>query len=132
MIGNETTAGDVRSSMIPKTPRRTRHGRYATAVLGLAAALAAAGCGAADDEVVVPSSTAPSAGSENALPTMETAEALVGLDLDTAIAEATVRGWEVRVMRLDGEDQLGTADYVIERVNVAVDDDVVTGILSIG
>jgi hypothetical protein len=60
------------------------------------------------------------------------AEVLVGLTLADAEAEADERGWSVRTARLDGEDLMLTEDYSPTRVNVAVDDDVVTEILFIG
>lgn len=60
------------------------------------------------------------------------AEVFVGLTLADAEAEADKRGWSVRTARLDGEDLALTEDYSPTRVNVAVDDDVVTEILFIG
>lgn len=60
------------------------------------------------------------------------AEVLVGLTLAEAEAEAADRGWTVRTARLDGEDLALTEDFSPTRVNVAVDDDVVTEILFIG
>lgn len=60
------------------------------------------------------------------------AEVLVGLPLARAEAEALHRGWTVRVARQDGEDLALTDDYSPTRVNVAVQDDVVTEVVSIG
>ena len=124
------TRGGVRSSM-GTTTEIARVGRGVTAAIVIAVsslALVGTGCGT-DEAAVSPAGTAETSA---ALPSVESAAVLVGLDIEGAIAQAAARGWEVRVMRLDGEDQLGTADYVVERVNVAVDDEIVTEILSIG
>lgn len=57
---------------------------------------------------------------------------LVGLTLDEATKVAEGAGWTVRVSTLDGVGQQLTADYSPQRVNVAVEAGVVTGIDSIG
>lgn len=59
-------------------------------------------------------------------------EALVGLSLDEAVKVAEELGWEVRVSRLDGEEQILTADLRTNRVNVAVVDGAVIGVESVG
>lgn len=66
------------------------------------------------------------------LPTEETAADLVGLDEDEAEETATERGWAFRVVRRDGEDLPATMDLRENRVNVEVDDGVVTAIANIG
>jgi hypothetical protein len=48
----------------------------------------------------------------------------------TEAAEAL--GWEVRAIRIDGEDQAMTLDLRPNRVNVAVEDGEVTEVLQIG
>lgn len=73
---------------------------------------------------------APEPGDE---PTVETATpVLVGLTEDEAAEAAEALGWEVRVIRIDGEDQAMTMDLRPNRVNVAVEDGEVTEVLQIG
>jgi hypothetical protein len=57
---------------------------------------------------------------------------LVGRTFDEATAIAESAGWTVRVVRMDGEELAVTADYVSTRLNVAVEADVVTEVLSVG
>jgi hypothetical protein len=67
------------------------------------------------------------------VPTVETATpVLVGLTEDEATEAAEALGWEVRVIRIDGEDQAMTMDLRPNRVNVAVEDGEVTEVLQIG
>ena len=56
----------------------------------------------------------------------------MGLDEAAATALAEENGWVVRVVRLDGEDLAATMDYVTNRVNVAIENGVVTEVISIG
>lgn len=73
---------------------------------------------------------APQAGDE---PTVETATpVLVGLTEDEAAEAADALGWEVRVIRRDGEDLAMTMDLRPNRVNVEVTDGEVTEVLQIG
>lgn len=58
----------------------------------------------------------------------EEAADLIGLTEDQAFAEATARGWEVRVASRDGEWFALTMDFLSNRVNFTVEDDVVTAI----
>ena len=58
--------------------------------------------------------------------------AVVGSSVDEATAALEAQGLLLRVLRLDGEDLAGTADFVPSRVNVAVESDVVVEILSTG
>lgn len=53
---------------------------------------------------------------------------LVGLTEDEAFAEAAARGWEVRVASRDGESFSLTMDFLWNRVNVTVDDGLVTAV----
>jgi hypothetical protein len=57
---------------------------------------------------------------------------LVGMSLDEFQQLAKEYGFSVRVARQDGVDQPMTMDYSDSRVNVAVEGDVVTAIVSIG
>lgn len=73
---------------------------------------------------------APEPGDE---PTVESATpVLVGLTEEEAVAAAEDLGWELRVIRRDGEDLPITMDLRPNRVNVEVTDDEVTGVLQIG
>ena len=65
-------------------------------------------------------------------PSVEDAAVLVGLTEDEATAQAKTHGWIIRVARRDGQDLALTADFSLNRVNVAVDAGAVTSILSIG
>ena len=57
---------------------------------------------------------------------------LVGMSLDDFQGLAKEYGFSVRVVRQDGVDQPVTDDFSDSRVNVAVEGDVVTAIVSIG
>lgn len=56
----------------------------------------------------------------------EDAERLIGLSEADAVAEAEAQGWDVRVVARDGEEFPITMDYSTGRVNLTVEDDVVT------
>ena len=60
------------------------------------------------------------------------ADRVLGMRLGPAGALAERFGCTVRVVRLDGEWQLVTDDYRTDRINVWVDDDVITRVDSIG
>lgn len=63
---------------------------------------------------------------------IDDAEVLVGLTLAEAEAVAADRGWEVRVVSLDGEDLLATTDFVTNRLNLEVTGGMVVAIVSVG
>ena len=65
-------------------------------------------------------------------PTLESAAKLVGLTESEAAKVAESAGWKMRVARLDGENLTLTLELIPNRVNVAVDKRIVTGIVSIG
>jgi len=66
-------------------------------------------------------------------PTVESATpVLVGLTEDEATEAAEALGWEVRVIRREGEDLPMTMDLRTNRVNVEVTDGEVTEVLQIG
>jgi hypothetical protein len=54
------------------------------------------------------------------------AETVVGMTADEAQAATEAAGYTYRVVEIDGEPQAVTLDYRIDRVNVALEDDVVT------
>lgn len=57
---------------------------------------------------------------------VEKANTLVGLTEDEAMALASESGWEYRVAARDGESFMLTTDYVTNRVNVVIEDGVIT------
>jgi hypothetical protein len=85
-------------------------------------------------EVAAPSEPSePSEGEgEPAMPTPGFDVSIVGLTLDEATKLAEQSGWTVRVAREDGVDLALTMDFVETRVNVAVEDGVITEVLNIG
>jgi hypothetical protein len=88
-----------------------------------------------DPVVVDPPATEPAPG-ESTPPaptgTLADLEALVGVPLPEFEDLATRFGYTTRVARVDGVDQALTMDYSESRVNVAVEGDIVTEIVSIG
>ncbi|MEO6126431.1 MAG: hypothetical protein ABIR32_22250 [Ilumatobacteraceae bacterium] len=56
----------------------------------------------------------------------------IGLCTDDAVSVAEGMGYTLRVVRLDGADLPATMDYIPTRFNVAVDQGIVTAIISIG
>lgn len=100
-------------------------------VFALGAGLAACGDDAPDE----PPATAPADGDVNddVDEAMEFDDDLiVGLPVDEAEQVADDEGFVFRIAVLDGEDQMLTMDFVPNRVNVAVDDGIVTGVEFVG
>jgi hypothetical protein len=95
------------------------------AVFGLGVGVAACGDDAPDD----PRATVPADGDE-AMAFDD--ELIVGLPVDEAEQVAEDEGFVFRIAVLDGEDQALTMDFVPNRVNVAVDDGIVTGVEFVG
>ena len=60
--------------------------------------------------------------------TEATSTALVGCPEAEGTKKAEAAGWTVRVMVRDGESQMGTMDYRVDRVGLTVDGGVVTGV----
>jgi hypothetical protein len=63
---------------------------------------------------------------------IDDAQVLVGLPVEEAEAIAVEMGWELRVIRIDGEDLLATTDFVTNRLNLEVADGEVVAIISVG
>ncbi|MEM8924012.1 MAG: hypothetical protein AAGD35_10965 [Actinomycetota bacterium] len=63
-----------------------------------------------------------------ALTEAQIAEAVTGLTVADAEAWAAEQGFEVRVVVIDGVDQVVTDDLIEDRINVSVVDGVVTGV----
>ena len=59
-------------------------------------------------------------------------EALVNHSIDEAKMLAEAAGWFIRVMRLDGKNCIGTCDFRMNRINVAVEHGRVTEVTGIG
>ena len=99
-------------------------------VVGLAMALAACGSsssygGGGSQEA--PTSASAATGTASCPPPDGAAlQQLVGLSEQQAAAQAAANGWPFRVAERDGEQLLLTQDYNEERVNVAVQNGVVT------
>ncbi len=62
----------------------------------------------------------------------EVAALVVGLSEADAVSAAQGAGITLRVVRIDGVDQAATMDYRLDRFNVAVEDGVVTEVISNG
>ena len=62
----------------------------------------------------------------------EVGKSVIGLTLEEATSVADAAGFAVRALTIDGVDQVATADFRTDRLNVSVVDGVVTGIISIG
>ena len=56
------------------------------------------------------------------------AEGLVGMDTAEAQAATEEAGYTYRVGEIDGEPQAATLDYRLDRINVSLEDDVVTAV----
>jgi hypothetical protein len=110
----------------------------------LLALVAVAGCGGDDDErpasaapddpissgPIDPDQPAAPAVSERACKRL--GRRIVGAPLADATARAKARGCPLRVALLDGEPQALTEDFSPARINVRVEDDVVTGVEFMG
>ena len=86
-----------------------------------------------DDTASVP--VAPEPGTDQTAPAVvpdELAATWVGSPLADVEKLAADMGLTVRVLRLDGQDLPATADFRTDRVNVAVEADIVTEVISVG
>jgi hypothetical protein len=111
------------------------------AVLACCLALAVAGCGedqerpaAAPDQPVSSTPDPAPPASEPARPgeCRRLGRRLVGDPVETAQARAERRGCVFRIAVLDGEGQVLTEDFQPARINVRVDDGVVSGVEFMG
>lgn len=57
---------------------------------------------------------------------------LIGKNLTDATALTESHGCRLRVRVRNGQGQMGTADFRLDRINVGIDDDVVTSIQGVG
>jgi len=109
-------------------PHRSASGsrrRVLAAAIAASFVLAGAACGGDDD-------TSPTTPAGDEAPGEFDETTIIGETLSDAEAIAEADGWQLRVIRIDGEDQAATADFVTNRVNVATVDDIVTEVISIG
>lgn len=104
-------------------------------LLVAAAAITLSGCGsdgdsAADSRAASPTSAPslpPPVSSPADDPDQNTIdEALTGRTTEEAEAAATAAGYTVRVVSVDGEPKMTTMDYRTNRINLEIEDDVVT------
>jgi hypothetical protein len=86
-------------------------------VIALVAVAAVAGCGDDDDD----SDTTDSAGVVDTAVSPADVPDIVGQSVDDATATLEDAGYTLRVIQRDGEDLAATADFVENRVNVAVE-----------
>jgi len=57
---------------------------------------------------------------------------LIGLDEETAEAEVKGRHWIMRVVQKNKQSMVGTCDLREDRVNVVVDQGIVTEVMGVG
>jgi hypothetical protein len=116
----------------PTTPatRRRRRGLLAPTAAVLALGLVAAACGDDEESASTTAETVAPADGEEALEFDESI--VVGLSVEEAETAAEEAGFTVRIARQDGEDLALTMDFIPNRVNVEVEDGVVTGVVSVG
>ena len=121
--------------------RRSRGMRRALIACCLGLALAATGCGederepaaSPDDPVTSPADPAPPAGTAPSPGACRRlGRRIVGAELEAAAQRAERRRCTLRVAVLDGESQALTEDFQPARINVKVDDGMVTGIEFMG
>jgi hypothetical protein len=62
----------------------------------------------------------------------EAVDKIIGLDVDQARYILQQHGMWLRVMQKDGEHLMGTCDFRSDRLNVAVEDGKVIGLLQVG
>jgi hypothetical protein len=106
----------------------TSHAASRTVVAAAAAlVLTVSACGDDDTASTTTTTTVVDAGAEAAA-----VEDVVGMEVDAAESTLTELGYQMRIVRLDGEDLAVTMDYREDRVNVAVEDDVVVAVEGIG
>lgn len=115
----------------PKMHPRRRRALLAPIVLALALPAVAVACG--DDDA----GTRTGAGAGADAPDVTAPDTfdesiIVGLPYAEAEAAAEAAGWQLRQAVIDGEDQALTMDFIPNRVNVAVEDGVVTAVVSVG
>lgn len=109
--------------------RRTRVFAVVSIASVAALGMSVSACGD-DDADDLPTTTVPS--DQPDPPDDFDESSIIGLEVDAAQTEVTAQGREFRVAEIDGEAQVLTDDLVDGRVNVEVEDGVVTGVAFIG
>jgi hypothetical protein len=123
MTGNSKPSAHVKQCMT--SPLRT------LPVLAAAAAFAftLSACGDDDTTTTTPTTAPATAGAGADAGSIED---VVGMDVSSAESALADLGYEMRIVRLDGEDLAVTMDYREDRVNVEVEDDTVVAVQGIG
>lgn len=62
----------------------------------------------------------------------EIVEEIIGLNLKKASQIVRNNGWKFRIVNTNGENMRCTKDFVANRINVRVDDNEVTEVISVG
>tara|TARA_R110000868_G_scaffold393641_1_gene664733 strand:- start:122 stop:412 length:291 start_codon:yes stop_codon:yes gene_type:complete len=57
-------------------------------------------------------------------------DSLVGVEL--SYARGMLNAWSIRVMRIDGQNCIGTTDFNPDRINVAIREGTITHVLGVG
>ncbi len=96
----------------------------------VAALLALTGCSSTSergsDEVPVVKITPAPENPADGSPELDVLQAVQGMPLDEATSYAQGVGFELRVVEIDGESLMVTEDYRTDRVNVVIENDIVT------
>jgi hypothetical protein len=99
---------------------------FTVAAAAAALVLTASACGD-DDTATTTTTTEVTAGAETG-----DFDDVVGMEVSAAESALAELGYEMRIVRLDGDDLAVTMDYREDRVNVEVEDDVVVAVQGIG
>lgn len=110
-----------------------KHLRLLAAVFALAFLVTACGSDAASTDSETPIESGENDGADGGAEELLTIEAaIVDKTLSDAEAWAADNNMIIRVMERDGEQLMGTADFVQNRINVAVTDGKVTAVMNLG
>jgi hypothetical protein len=120
--GNSKPSAHVKQCMT--SPLRTLPALAAAAAL----TFTVSACG--DDDATTTTTTTPATAGAGA--SAGSIEDVVGMDVNSAESALADLGYEMRIVRLDGEDLAVTMDYREDRVNVEVEDDTVVAVQGIG
>jgi hypothetical protein len=112
-----------------KTRLHTPH-RFTLLTILAAALLVLPGCSSSSEgeskEVPVVKITPAPENPADGSPELDVLQAVQGMPLDEATSYAQGVGFELRVVEIDGESLMVTEDYRTDRVNVVIENDIVT------